>query len=251
MKCTLPKKSSKVFNDYLDCLKGEQRPPSSLRWYLHRLATVQEYEDWERNMELGFARCRTYKRKFNSSYAFYLAIRRVDESLERCWQDAVDKGEFAETWEDYKTFLRSGFVVPYMKESAQPSRVVHAMKKVDKCIVPIQEIVPLPTVTKIEVKSSEERKPSSDTKSTTVTVEEDVPLSGLNMQLKKVQDDACKTVDKVQRWSLFQTQCIIKGKACKLMIDGGSCTNGISKAMVAALGLSTWRLPEPNLKNSN
>lgn len=29
------------------------------------------------------------------------------------------------------------------------------------------------------------------------------------------------------------------------MVDGGSCTNGISKAMVAALGLSTWRLPEP------
>jgi hypothetical protein len=44
---------------------------------------------------------------------------------------------------------------------------------------------------------------------------------------------------------LFQTQCFIKGKACKLMVDGGSCTNGISKAMVAALGLSTWRLPEP------
>ncbi|KAK1602152.1 hypothetical protein QYE76_017195 [Lolium multiflorum] len=119
------------------------------------------------------------------------------------------------------------------------------MKEVDKCIVPIQEIVPLPTVTKVEVKSSEERKPGSDTKSTTVTVEEDVPLSGLNMQLKKVQGDACKTVDKVQRWSLFQTQCIIKGKACKLMIDGGSCTNGISKAMVAALGLSTWRDAAP------
>ena len=26
---------------------------------------------------------------------------------------------------------------------------------------------------------------------------------------------------------------------------GGSCTNGISKAMVTALGLSTWRIPEP------
>ena len=38
---------------------------------------------------------------------------------------------------------------------------------------------------------------------------------------------------------------MIKGKQCKLMIDGGSCTNGISKAMVAALGLSTWRIPEP------
>jgi hypothetical protein len=75
--------------------------------------------------------------------------------------------------------------------------------------------------------------------------EEVEPLSGLNLQLKRVHDVACKTVDKGQRWSLFQTQCIIKGKECKMMIDGGSCTNGISKAMVAALGLSTWRIPEP------
>ena len=46
-----------------------------------------------------------------------------------------------------------------------------------------------------------------------VIPEEVVPLSGLNMQLKRVHDDACKTVDKGQRWSLFQTQCMIKGKA--------------------------------------
>jgi hypothetical protein len=57
-----------------------------------------------------------------------------------------------------------------------------------------------------------ERKPGSDTMGTMVTMEEDVPLSGLNMQLKKVQDDACKVVDKGQRWSLFQTQCIIKAR---------------------------------------
>ena len=38
---------------------------------------------------------------------------------------------------------------------------------------------------------------------------------------------------------------MIKDKHCKLMIDGGSCTNGISKATVAALGVSTWRIPEP------
>ena len=36
-----------------------------------------------------------------------------------------------------------------------------------------------------------------------------------------------------------------KGEKCKLLIDGGSCTNGISNAMVAALRLSTWRIPEP------
>jgi hypothetical protein len=47
-------------------------------------------------------------------------------------------------------------------------------------------------------------------------VEEVVPLSRMNLQLKKVQDDACKTVDKGQRWSLFQTRCMIKDKACKL-----------------------------------
>jgi hypothetical protein len=28
-------------------------------------------------------------------------------------------------------------------------------------------------------------------------------------------------------------------------LDSGSYTNGISKAMVESLGLSTWRIPEP------
>jgi hypothetical protein len=38
---------------------------------------------------------------------------------------------------------------------------------------------------------------------------------------------------------------MVKGKACKLMVDGGSYCNGISKAVVATLSLSTWRIPEP------
>jgi hypothetical protein len=71
------------------------------------------------------------------------------------------------------------------------------------------------------------------------------PLSGLNMQLKKVHDEACITVDKGQCWSLFKTQCMVKGKACKLMVDGGSYCNGISKAVVTTLSLSTWCIPEP------
>ena len=65
------------------------------------------------------------------------------------------------------------------------------------------------------------------------------------MQLKKVHNGACMTAERSQHWNLFQAQCMIKGKACNLMIDGGSCTNGISKAMVASLGLSTWRIPQP------
>jgi hypothetical protein len=75
-------------------------------------------------------------------------------------------------------------------------------------------------------------------------LEEDEPLSELNMQLKRVCDETCKPVDKGQRWSLFQTQCMVKGKACKLMIDSGSYCNGISKSVVEVLGLSTWRIPE-------
>jgi hypothetical protein len=76
-------------------------------------------------------------------------------------------------------------------------------------------------------------------------VEEAEPLNGLNMQLKRVYGDACMPADRGKSWSLFQTQCMIKGKACKLMVDGGSYCNGISKAMVATLGLSTWCIPEP------
>ncbi|KAM0905294.1 hypothetical protein ACQ4PT_017474 [Festuca glaucescens] len=245
IRCSRGKKSSYVFNDYLDIRLGIQRHASKLHWYLHHLATVEEYEDWEKNMELGFNRCHIYKGKFSGYDAYVLAHRRVDEELDDYWCDAVERGEFACTWEDFKTFLRDGFVLPYMEASEQPFGVVHAIEEVGKCVVPIQEVGLLQTVTKGEVISSEEKEPGSDTMGNTVTMEEDVPLSGLNMQLKRVHGDACKTVDKVQRWSLFQTQCIIKGKACKLMIDGGSCTNGISKAMVAALGLSTWRLPEP------
>jgi hypothetical protein len=71
------------------------------------------------------------------------------------------------------------------------------------------------------------------------TVKEVEPLSWLNMPLKRVRDETCKPVDKGQRWSLFQTQCMVKGKACKLMVDGGSYCNGISKVVVEALGLST------------
>jgi hypothetical protein len=72
-----------------------------------------------------------------------------------------------------------------------------------------------------------------------------VPTTGLNVQLKRVHGGDSMTVDTGQRMSLFQAQCEIKGTACKLIIDGGSCTNGISKTLVEKLGLSTWRYDKP------
>ncbi|KAK1652153.1 hypothetical protein QYE76_069958 [Lolium multiflorum] len=214
-----------IYYDYRGMMTGTPFDASTIKWRLSSSATPMEFQIWESHIDGGFERCKAADSTFGGQIEFDIAYRRVDDIVASWYRNAlIVKGIIGlrSSWADFKKFLRASF-----KFTIKP--LVYSNT----------------TVTKVEVKSSEERKPGSDTKSTTVTVEEDVPLSGLNMQLKKVQGDACKTVDKGQRWSLFQTQCIIKGKACKLMIDGGSCTNGISKAMVAALGLSTWRLPEP------
>jgi hypothetical protein len=73
---------------------------------------------------------------------------------------------------------------------------------------------------------------------------DDTPLRGMSIQLHKLSNGD-EAVSRNQRCSLFQTQCTIKEKACKLIIDSGSYCNGISRAVVASLGLSTWRIPEP------
>jgi hypothetical protein len=72
--------------------------------------------------------------------------------------------------------------------------------------------------------------------------EDDTPLRGMSIQLHKLSNG---DEGRNQRYSLFQTQCTIKEKACKLIIDSGSYCNGIGRAVVASLGLSTWRIPEP------
>lgn len=180
-------------------------------------ATPIEFQIWESHIDGGFERCKAADSTFGGQIEFDIAYRRVDNVLAEWYHDfLIVQGIIGvrSSWADFKQFLRARFRV----------KSTELDKKVVCSNTTVTEVFPVQAVT-------EERKPGSDSKSTTVTVEEDVPLSGLNMQLKKV-GDACKIVDKVQRWSLFQTQCIIKGKACKLMIDGGSCTNGISKAMV-------------------
>jgi hypothetical protein len=73
---------------------------------------------------------------------------------------------------------------------------------------------------------------------------DDTPLRGMSIQLHKLSNGD-EAVRRNQRCCLFQTQCTIKEKACKLIIDSGSYCNGISRAVVASLGLSTWRIPEP------
>ena len=68
----------------------------------------------------------------------------------------------------------------------------------------------------------------------------DGPIEGLNHLVEKVKDD-CSA--KGQLWSVFKTQCMIKDRACKMIIDGSSFTNAISKDFVQKLGLSMCRHP--------
>ena len=99
-RCHLGMKSSDIFNDFLNVKQGVVCRPS--RWCLNSLATIAEYVDWERNMERGFHRCRRYNDKFSSSDGYGLAYRRVDKELASYWYEAIQWGEFDDTWEDFK-----------------------------------------------------------------------------------------------------------------------------------------------------
>ena len=61
----------------------------------------------------------------------------------------------------------------------------------------------------------------------------------------KVQRDDKVIVEHGQRRSIFQTACTIKGEVCKMVVDGGSASNMISKDVVESLSLPTWEHPKP------
>ena len=48
-----------------------------------------------------------------------------------------------------------------------------------------------------------------------------------------------------QRHNLFHTQCLVKGTACSLIIDSGSCTNVVSTMLIKRLQISTQDHPKP------
>ena len=55
----------------------------------------------------------------------------------------------------------------------------------------------------------------------------------------KVERDDKVIVEPGQRRSIFQTACTIKGEICKLIVDGGSASNMISKDVAESLSLPT------------
>jgi hypothetical protein len=98
----------------------------------------------------------------------------------------------------------------------QPPKVVHGIEDVGKSMAPIPKVatavtthekliaVPLPTVSKVAAMNSE-LSVVDVVKADVVkdVMEEVVPLSGLNMQLRRVHDETCMTAERGQRWNLF------------------------------------------------
>jgi len=47
------------------------------------------------------------------------------------------------------------------------------------------------------------------------------------------------------RKGIFRTHCTVHGKVCDVVIDGGSCENVVSQAMMEKLALVTVEHPHP------
>ena len=65
-----------------------------------------------------------------------------------------------------------------------------------------------------------------------------VSRHALNTQIKVDETDH-------QRENIFHTRCSVNKKVCSMIIDGGSCTNVASNALVEKLGLPLLKHPRP------
>ena len=54
-----------------------------------------------------------------------------------------------------------------------------------------------------------------------------------------------KSEELEQRENLFYTRCLVQGKVCSLIVDGGSFVNVASETLVSKLGLTVQKHPKP------
>lgn len=69
--------------------------------------------------------------------------------------------------------------------------------------------------------------------------------NGEFLMVRRVLEVVVKEEDASQRETILHTRCLIKGKICSLIIDGGSCTNAASTRLVCKLQLETKPHPKP------
>ncbi|XP_028230455.1 uncharacterized protein LOC114410712 [Glycine soja] len=63
--------------------------------------------------------------------------------------------------------------------------------------------------------------------------------------VRRLLGNQMQPLDDNQRENMFQTRCVINGKLCSLIVDGGSCTNVASSTLVTKLNLETKPHPRP------
>ena len=78
-------RSDDVYHDYTSVVVGLALDASNIEWRLESSATYTEFQPWESDMDLGFARCRTLDSTFGGHTEYVLAYRRVDETLASLW----------------------------------------------------------------------------------------------------------------------------------------------------------------------
>jgi flagellar biosynthesis GTPase FlhF len=65
------------------------------------------------------------------------------------------------------------------------------------------------------------------------------------LMVRRMCGNQVKEEDTTQRENIFQTRCLVQGKVCALIIDGGSCSNFASTRLVSKLNLDTKPHPKP------
>ncbi|KAF8111938.1 hypothetical protein N665_0070s0008 [Sinapis alba] len=90
---------------------------------------------------------------------------------------------------------------------------------------------------------SEDYEPEKGSSSEKEYVEE--PVSGRLLVARRTLILQSKAEELEQRENLFYTICLVQGKFCSPIVDGGSCVNVASETMVKKLGLTTQRHPKP------
>ncbi|XP_013688944.1 uncharacterized protein LOC106392685 [Brassica napus] len=74
---------------------------------------------------------------------------------------------------------------------------------------------------------------------------EEEPVRGRLLVDRRTLNLQTKTEELEQRENQFDTRCLVQGKVCSLIVDGGSCVNVACETMVTKLGLKIQKHPKP------
>lgn len=90
-----------------------------------------------------------------------------------------------------------------------------------------------------------EAESEKDTEAKSEEEYEEEPIHGRLFVARRNLSLQSKNDELEQRENLFYTRCLVQGKVCSLIVDGGSCVNVASETMVRKLGLKVQKHPKP------